>query len=589
MRRIAFAVLPLVALVATSCASSPQKKEAAPAGTAGAATAPPLTAEQELQYVNSARALAGLPPLEKEETGVQPEEWIVFKDEKTGKMLQRIPKGPTLRAENGKLRHTLLNPAMFTLDIVREDEGYYYVDAPKPVAAKPLAPPSGEVVPEGLGMLAEVPAVEYEVVTPATSKVRLRLEEKSEGLPTAGFWRSNMTVADLDGDGRPEIVTPPARLSNTTFRVFRFDGSRWASVEPRNESAPEDRLRFGYGGVDVADMDGDGRPDVLGIGHGHGPLVAYNLGGFRFRLEARGLAREMTGRALAAGDVDGDGLPDIVAVSDEPESAQKRRKDEQAAMYPQVAAREAKGQQKDEDGYVEGFDARAFFGVPGGGFMERSSGLENACFGYSVELAVRPADAGAPYYVSGCRYQGGRALLFEYDRTAKAFRQAGRGAVEEFSFHSGSAVGSYGGHAAAFSSYVKGNAPGADKNPITGHGVSVYYRDGDGWKRKRIVKVLAPQGVESAGIGVGDLNGDGLDDVVWGDDSTGRVRVFFQTPAGEFEELDPALEPTFVNHSMSVAVVDVDGDGRKDIVFMYEFRTTDKTRAGGLRYFRNAG
>ena len=74
-----------------------------------------------------------------------------------------------------------------------------------------------------------------------------------------------------------------------------------------------------------------------------------------------------------------------------------------------------------------------------------------------------------------------------------------------------------------------------------------------------------------------------------GDDAVGRVRVFFQTPAGEFEELDPELQPKHVNRSMSVKIVDVDGDGKNDIVLMYEYRTAAKTRAGGLRYFRNAG
>lgn len=103
------------------------------------------------------------------------------------------------------------------------------------------------------------------------------------------------------------------------------------------------------------------------------------------------------------------------------------------------------------------------------------------------------------------------------------------------------------------------------------------------------MKTLSDVGDEAQGLGVGDLNGDGLDDVVWADDSVGRVRCFFQTAAGEFEELDPALEPRFVNHSMSVRVVDVDGDGKKDVVLMYEFRTTDRTRAGGLRFFRNLG
>jgi hypothetical protein len=69
----------------------------------------------------------------------------------------------------------------------------------------------------------------------------------------------------------------------------------------------------------------------------------------------------------------------------------------------------------------------------------------------------------------------------------------------------------------------------------------------------------------------------------------GRVRVFFQTQQGEFEELDPALQPKHVNRSMSVKITDVDGDGKNDVVLMYEYRTAAKTRAGGIRFFRNAG
>ena len=110
-----------------------------------------------------------------------------------------------------------------------------------------------------------------------------------------------------------------------------------------------------------------------------------------------------------------------------------------------------------------------------------------------------------------------------------------------------SAAGTYHGHPAAFTSYFKRSPDGAVAK-IDGQGITIYYRDARRrMQRKRVVKTLQFDAASPA-IAVGDLNGDGLDDVVWADESTHRVRVFFQTAAGEFEELDPAREPVFVNH-----------------------------------------
>ena len=573
MKRLAL-VLPLALLAWTGCSSTPRTGAAAPAASVDAAkeaAAREELSERERKAVEAARMLAGLPPLS-EEDGSERQEWIIFTDPETGKKLQRIPKNPSLRVVDGKLRHTQLNPAMFTLDLVRQDEGFYYVAAPEEPSAKP--PVDEDAAAEGLRPIVEVDP-------PAPSKLRLRLEEKSEGLPESGFWRSNLAVADLDGDKRPEIVTTPPRLGMGTLQIFRYDGARWSAVEPVIEG--DESLNYAYGGVAVADMDGDGRPDVVSVGHGSGPFVSYNLGGFRFRREARSLPRRMSGRAVSAGDLDGDGRADLVAISDESEGSNLRQ------LQAKAAAEGRPGPGASGDGYRLGIDTRAFFGGADGRFVEKSAGLEVACFGYSLELNASPRDGGAPFFASGCRYQGGRAILFEYDRASGAFYNKGRGLAEDYAFHSGTALGTYMGKPAAFVTYVKGNARGASKGPIRGHGVSVYYRDGQEWKRKRLLKALAKAGMESQGIGVGDLNGDGLDDVALADDDAGRVRVFFQTPAGEFEELAPELQPKHVNRSMSLKIVDVDGDGRNDIVLMYEYRTAAKTRAGGIRFFRNAG
>lgn len=454
MKRIAFLVLPFALAVVPGCSSTSTPKGEAKPAPAAVSEPTPEEKERAVKIAEAARRMAGAP--DPVPSDVHEEPWIIVTDEATGKKLQRIPKSPMLRSDGKKVRHTLLNPAMFSLDLVREDEKYYYVDAPPDGTSKPRA--QVEKAPEGLAPIVEIPEGEYEVVAPKVSATRVRFEEKSEGLPTSGFWRTNMDVADLDGDGSPEIVTPP-RLASGPFRVFHYAGGRWTPVQIQVEAA-DPALRFAYGGVAVADMNGDGKLDVLGIGHGSGPVVAYNLGGWKFRIESRGMPKEMTGRSIAAGDVDGDGRMDVVAVSDEPESSRAAADRERARNY----GNPPREPNADPAAYVKGFDMRVFLGQPDGTFRESTAGLESACFGYTLSLSAKPPAGGAPYFVSGCRYQGGRALLYEWDAATKAFRHVGRGVVEEFAFHSGAAVGTYRGFPAAFSSYVKETPPARSRS-----------------------------------------------------------------------------------------------------------------------------
>jgi len=508
------------------------------------------------------------PPEDEAEGPAKVEKLEVIVDPATGKKMRRVPKDPTLMERNGRLFSSIVSDSEGLL-ILRKDEKYYYLEAlpertPEDLAreAQREAEDAAKATP-----ILELPAEEAEVVAPRVSKTRIRLAEISGGLPKAGIWRDNFALADLDGDGRPEIVSPPPRLSGQGLRVFRFLGDKWTTVNVQLEN-PQN-LRIGYGGVAISDLDGDGKPDVLWGGHGAGLAVAFNLGDFRFRAESRNLPSQMSTRAVAIGDLDGDGKNDILAISDMPE-------------FLQTGGKEVVG----ADGYVQGHDVRAFMNQDGR-FAELLAGLDQPCFGYSLALEVPKAESiGKPFFVSGCRYAGGLPVLYEFSRARMAFENVGLRTVEAYSAHLGSGIGRYRGHPAAVVSYIK-NGPGTATPDITGDGVSIYYREGETWKRKRVFKRLGLDRSTSAAVAMGDLNGDGLDDVAFADDGIRRLRVFFQTPTGDFEELDPALEPTFENAPSSLRVADVDGDGRADIVLMLHYLTGHETRVGGFRFWRN--
>jgi FG-GAP-like repeat len=551
-------------LLVTGCSAGPSAKSPEGSERPKAANAPTPASSQVDE--------SDLPPKESD-----PDAITEVTDPKTGQRLQRIPKTATsYYAEKGRLRNIVVGQRV-AIPIVKEDDAAWYIAA----TAEKRTPEEIEAIKERKEKAANapplIPAEELEEVVPPISAVRLRLEENSEGLPTAGFWRQNFALADLDGDGQVEIVTPPARLTVGPLNAFKLENGIWSAL-PLKFDMPEGR-DFQYGGVAAADIDGDGKIDLVAVSHGTsgGPLIAYNLGGRHFRVETKGMPSEISSRSVAVGDLDGNGRIDLVTLADNAEY-----------MRRGVANADPKAIKKETAEFQIGYDVRSFMQAGDGTFAENHVGLDAACFGYAVEVWAKPPDGGEPFFATDCRYRGRTMVVYGFDREAKSFHRVGTDFAEGLAVHGGVGLGLYKGLPAAFMGYTKAGPSDLPKR-IDGGGVSVYYRERGEWKRKRIVKTLDVGVYSSQGIGVGDLDGDGLDDLVWADDTSHRLRVFFQQPDGGFAELDPALEPTFPNRSTCVRVADIDGDGKKDIVLMYQTGTGLKTRSGGLRFFRNLG
>ena len=130
-------------------------------------------------------------------------------------------------------------------------------------------------------------------------------------------------VADLDRDGTLELVaggfSAVSDGRRSTVLVYRQRGAEWAPIaEGGWDGGPGSLIR----NVQVADVDGDGRLEVVALGRaGAGPFAAkarlaiLGLDGTRLatRAEQEWSSGDYThGYGLAVGDLDGDRRPEIV-------------------------------------------------------------------------------------------------------------------------------------------------------------------------------------------------------------------------------------------------------------------------------------
>lgn len=147
---------------------------------------------------------------------------------------------------------------------------------------------------------------------------QLSFMDWSEGLPSTSLWRQAVAIFDINKDGYLDIAAPPPRKApkgkDVPF-VWLGDGKgKW--TESRLDVPSE--VPYDYGGITLADFDGDGIADMGLAMHGKGMKVLKGKGDGKYVDFSTGLPSptEFMSRCVVSADFKHDKIPDLVAVSE---------------------------------------------------------------------------------------------------------------------------------------------------------------------------------------------------------------------------------------------------------------------------------
>lgn len=363
-----------------------------------------------------------------------------------------------------------------------------------------------------------------------------RFVDASEGLPTKGQWRQRLAVADLDGDGRPEIIAPPARGEPTPLLVHPHIWSRHENVWKEWETTFPD-YPYSYGDVAVADFNRDGKPDLAFASHTQGVAVLLSNGDRTWRLSNDGLPKpeKFATRALAVGDLDGDGWPDLVAL----------------AEVFNTAARGPHG-------------LRIYRNVQGKSWQEIEEidvpGLERV-FGDQVVIADA-AGSGEPQIVIGSLVQNFADVVLMRD--GKKWKSASSGLGTKRFVLGASACPGVKGKAPPLLFLANTSTPQGDPDALGPH---AYSFDGGRWiDRSQGLPKFSARDVASGNLGGG---GAGCD-LAAADGDKQSIRLFRSSDGASWSDWMTIERPAAIDGVIwGLVSADVDGDGILDLVANY--------------------
>lgn len=384
----------------------------------------------------------------------------------------------------------------------------------------------------------------------------MTLEPHHTGLPTGGLWQMNFTRDDIDEDGIDDLIFPPTRKGIGQPAIYK--GLPDAGFRLMTESGWLRGVPYDYGGVATGDFDGDGNRDIVLAIHFKQQYVLYGDGKGTFGRTERltGPDPRLTSRACTVADFDGDGRDDIAFIS---ELDIDLGTQEQVEGVPTVWV-----MRNTEKGWVndgEGMPIRLIsddiehLDVDGDGRLDLVVGANTADWRKLVYF--NREDGWEEQFSFGVL---SNSYHFDVEPVVRA-----DGTVEVY---------------AAFMQFrlingVNNARTGVIRYEWTQDGLvapndAIYYDDD---RTNPYVRV-----------GLGDLNGDGITDMVSGR-KLGGLELWIGTGAGEFVlEQSPEIES--LGRVFDIQLADLDDDGRDDVIAAF---AEAEGAPGGVRLWLSKG